>query len=410
MTTDTIADVLSLQNIRIKAQRVFAVAEQNRLRAFEYDPCKLDTVADFVVSVIQADFKGKYETIPPHGRWQHFEVGNVARLTQLISTWNQQGVTSVEVCKRVLDITFLSVLLDAGAGDKWSYLDGVERYARSEGLAVASLRCFQKGLFSSNPENPYQVDGVALSHLKTEALADGFQVSKQNPIAGIEGRASILRALGNQLKSSRPSFFVDSVFPTGDFTSESLNVERLWSELQTVLIPIWPERTKYAGENVGDAWFLPTINSIQPFHKLTQWLTYSLLIPLKRLLHIQVVNETLLTGLPEYRNGGLFVDFGVLKLRPEYSLTDEYEPESIVIVEWRAMTVVLLDKLLNMINERMKNELSAPLSLAQMLEAGSWKSGRIIARKLRPANAGSPILIKSDDYQEWLISIFHRFI
>ncbi|WBW72948.1 DUF1688 family fungal conserved protein, implicated in uracil or riboflavin metabolism [Schizosaccharomyces osmophilus] len=396
MTTETIADILSLQNIRTKAQRVLAIAEKNRLHAFEYDPSKLDAVADFVVWVVQKDFKGKYDTIPPHGRWQHFEVGNIPRLTRLIHTWTDQGVSSLEVCKRVLDITFLSVLLDAGAGDTWSYLDGVERYARSEGLAVASLRCFEKGLFSHDPENPYQVDGLALSQLKTEALAEGFQVSKQNPIAGIEGRASILRALGNQLQSSRPSFFVDSIFPTGNFASEYLDVETLWSELQTVLIPIWPERTKYEGKNIGDAWYLSTIDSMQPFHKLTQWLTYSLLVPLKRLLHVQVVNETLLTGLPEYRNGGLFVDLGVLKLRPEYPTTEEYEPDSVVIVEWRAMTIVLLDKLLSLVNERLREELKTPLSLAQMLEAGSWKSGRIIARKLRPTSAGSPILIKSD--------------
>ncbi|EPX72200.1 DUF1688 family protein [Schizosaccharomyces octosporus yFS286] len=396
MTTETIADILSLQNIRLKAQKVLAVAEKNELQAFVYDPTKLNAVADFVVSIIQADFKGKYETIPPHGRWQHFEVGNNPRLTQLIDVWTDQGVSSLEVCKRVLDITFLSVLLDAGAGDAWSYLDGVERYSRSEGLAVASLRCFEKGMFSQNPKNPHQVDGAALSNLKTEALAEGFQVSKQNPIAGIEGRASILRALGNQLKDSRPSFFMDSIFPTGDFSSECLNVETLWSELQRVLMPIWPERTKYEGENIGDAWYLSTIDSIQPFHKLTQWLTYSLLVPLNRLLHVQIVNETLLTGLPEYRNGGLFVDLGVLKLRPEYPVTEEYEPGSVVIVEWRAMTIVLLDKLLNLVNERLQEELKAPLSLAQMLEAGSWKSGRIIARKLRPTSAGSPILIKSD--------------
>nr|BAA13781.1 unnamed protein product [Schizosaccharomyces pombe] len=395
MSTETVAKLLSLQDIRYKAQKVLQKAESQSLKSFLYDPSKLPEVADFVVSVIQADFKGKYSTIPPHGRWQHFEVGNVPRLSQLVSKWEKEGVDSLEICKRVLDVTFVSVLLDAGAGDVWKYTDGKEAYGRSEGLAVASLRCFESGLFSSNPDFVYQVDGKALQALTSEKLGAGFQVTEQNPLAGVEGRATILRSLGKQLGSGRPSDFVGRIFPTGDF-SKGLNVLELWSELQTLLIPIWPVRTSFEGQNLGDAWYLSTIDAIQPFHKLTQWLTYSLLIPFKSLLKVPVVNEELLTGLPEYRNGGLFVDLGVLTLRPEFSYATEYDPSSVTIVEWRAMTVVLLDKLLAFVNERLKPELSEPLSLAQMLEAGSWKSGRIIAKKLRPSTAGSPILIKSD--------------
>jgi len=42
---------------------------------------------------------------------------------------------------------------------------------------------------------------------------------------------------------------------------------------------------------------------IVPFHKLTQWLTYSLLEPLET-AGLTVVNLDELTALPEYRNGG----------------------------------------------------------------------------------------------------------
>ena len=50
-----------------------------------------------------------------------------------------------------------------------------------------------------------------------------------------------------------------------------------------------------------------------PFHKLSQWLTYSLLEPFMETLHLTFDGLELLTGLAEYRNGGLFVDFGSVK-------------------------------------------------------------------------------------------------
>ena len=51
-----------------------------------------------------------------------------------------------------------------------------------------------------------------------------------------------------------------------------------------------------------------------PFHKLSQWLTYSLLEPFEW-AGVTVTGLDALTGLPEYRNGGLLLDTGVLRLR-----------------------------------------------------------------------------------------------
>ena len=197
----------------------------------------------------------------------------------------------------------------------------------------------------------------------------------------------------------------------------SLDVLAFWDLLQTLLIPIWPQdRTTINGFPIGDAWPLGALakqaNSsveertnpefIQPFHKLTQWLTYSLMVPFQRILDIKWINTDSLTALPEYRNGGLFVDMGVLSLKkpsldtglkasgealPQFAAGDD------VIVEWRAITLVLIDKLYPMILSRMNG---AHLSMAQLLEAGTWKSGREVAAKLRPKTKSSPIIIQSD--------------
>jgi hypothetical protein len=199
--------------------------------------------------------------------------------------------------------------------------------------------------------------------------------------------------------------------------SSTLDLLTFWDILQTLLIPIWPRsRTLVNGRAIGDAWNLSTLQRqlasteadessyIQPFHKLTQWLAYSLMVPFQRILGLTWENTSSLTALPEYRNGGLFVDMGVLVLREE-ALKRGLEASSDgsglpvfgagddVVVEWRAMTLVLVDKLYKLVLERMEG---VQLSMAQLLEAGTWKAGREIAATKRPKTKSSPIIIESD--------------
>lgn len=143
---------------------------------------------------------------------------------------------------------------------------------------------------------------------------------------------------------------------------------------------------------------------IQPFHKLTQWLGYSLTVPFVRILGREWSNTELGTGLPEYRNGGLFVDMKVLTLKKPTLEAGQaasgqdlplLDATSDAIVEWRALTVALLDRLHGLISERFA-EKGVTITMAQMLEAGSWKSGREIAAQLRPSTKSSPILIDGD--------------
>lgn len=199
--------------------------------------------------------------------------------------------------------------------------------------------------------------------------------------------------------------------------SSKLNVLVFWDILQTLLIPVWPkDRTTIGGHHIGDAWPLSTLcgqytaqserevnpKHIQPFHKLTQWLAYSLMVPFQRILGLHWINANSLTALAEYRNGGLFVDLGVLSLKqealdrglkasggdlPQFTGGDD------VIVEWRAMTLVLIDRLYGLVLARMNG---VKLSMAQLLEAGTWKSGREIAAQRRPETKSSPIIVKSD--------------
>jgi len=207
------------------------------------------------------------------------------------------------------------------------------------------------------------------------------------------------------------------------------------------LAPIWPAtRTQIDGISIGDAWPCQVMPShpthpwenIVPFHKLTQWLTYSLMVPMTKLLHVHFAGAELLTGLPEYRNGGLFVDTGLLTLKPDdakrgvaqyhrnaqlqgqpnMEVVPLFTADDDVIVEWRAVTVGFLDELLAEVNALLGLRGRDQLNLAQMLEAGSWKvssvllcppivsnglqGGREIAEVSRPNTKEPPIMILSD--------------
>ena len=84
-----------------------------------------------------------------------------------------------EKARRLIDLVVVSVLLDAGAGDRWQYKEPgtTDVFTRSEGLGIASFHMFRNGAFSSNPTaDPHRVDARALINLPNDAIAIGFQV------------------------------------------------------------------------------------------------------------------------------------------------------------------------------------------------------------------------------------------
>ncbi|KAF5094560.1 hypothetical protein D0Z03_002038 [Geotrichum reessii] len=420
--------LLSIPSVRERCSIVFAKALNNELTNFDTDLSKIPDLVDFLGQIIARDYGTDYASIPPHGRWQHFNVSGVKRVEALVHTWEAAHVTPTEITKRLVDLFVVSVLLDAGAGNKWSYTvidNGTDNvYNRSEGLAVASLDMFKQGTFSAAANvQPHQVNMAALTALTPSVLGKGLQVSDKNPLDSLDGRAGLLKNLGAALTNTvyfgvdgRPGNIVDFLLEHPSTSGKTVQLTTLWDALVDGLSPVWPAgRTKLDGVSLGDAWPCSSMPQdegdwakIVPFHKLTQWLCYSLLVPMKKYLGLIFVGEELQTGLPEYRNGGLLVDFGVLTLKPEplkrgqefgNSEIPLFTPDSDVIVEWRATTVGFLDYLLDKVNAKLglvgENKANA-LSLAQLLEAGTWKAGREIAAKKRPETKEPPISILSD--------------
>jgi uncharacterized protein DUF1688 len=134
-------------------------------------------------------------------------------------------------------------------------------------------------------------------------------------------------------------------------------------------------------------------NRIVPFHKLSQWLAYSLIEPLE-MAGLIVENLDGLTGLPEYRNGGLLVDLGVIRPRTSVDPRQPYAVSSELVVEWRALTVTLIDRLVAPVGRRLG--LDARFTIPHLLQGGTWSAGRKIARTLRPPDGPSPIPVAAD--------------
>ena len=380
--------------IRERCEAIHALALKGDLEHWSIDAGRLDAVAERVVKTTRAAYPD-LRAIPKHSRWRHFAAGGVDRAGDLDARLAASGDEERLAARFELAIT--SVLLDAGAGDRWRYRDANGReFARSEGIAVASYDLFVAGAFSGDPGgSPLRADAQGLAATSTESLARGFQVGEGNPMVGVEGRATLMRKLG-QAVGNAPAW-QGRLGGFGVRLARSaahgvIAAEDVLSAVLSDLGTIWPGREVVAGQNLGDVWWHPTVGRV-PFHKLSQWLTYSLLEPLEW-AGLSIVGLGELTGLAEYRNGGLFVDGGVLVPKHDDVLRSEHDVSSPVVVEWRALTVALLDRVADRVRALLG--LSADeLPLANVLEGGTWRAGRELAAELRPGG-GPPLRVRSD--------------
>ena len=379
-----ILGLLNAAAVRERAHEMLDLALDGRVEGWEVDLDRLGGAADLTAAVTREAYPDL--AIPFHARWRHF-----AGEPQL------PDGDPAERARAAFDLVILSVLLDAGAGPGWRFADPAtgRTFTRSEGLAVASQRMIEAGALSA--------DGAALAALDTQALADGFQVAPDNPLAGLDGRAALLRRLGAQVLA-RPDLFGGS--PGGLYDALAARAEggrlpatAILELLLEALGPVWADRLAVDGVALGDCWRHPAIrrddasDGLVPLHKLSQWLAYSLIEPLEA-AGIEVTDIDGLTGLAEYRNGGLFVDTGVLALADPADAGRPHHVSDPLIVAWRAMTVALLDRMAPLVRDRLAVS-EAGFPLARMLEGGSWAAGRRIAAERREGG-GPPFTIISD--------------
>jgi hypothetical protein len=447
---DLLAVLRDPRTIRARCAAVTAAVADERSGWFRLDRSRLPEAVARVVAITRRRYPDL--KIPVHSRWRHFEAGGVDRKAELDAAL--AGLSAADRARARFDLAVVSVLLDAGAGPQWGYLERAAampatalpaervsrddlmaaldqasgaaapapapapapaleggRLTRSEGLGVASLRAFMAGVFSSTAGAPCRVDAAALRQVDAAVLRGVFQASPSNPLVGLEGRAGLLARLGAALQAesqrdgtpARPALLFDRLTAGG--TRTEVAAADILREVLRTLGPIWTSGSTVMGVPAGDVWphrwagvddgrggGEPMSRGWVPFHKLSQWLSYSLVEPLQW-AGVSVSGLDALTGLPEYRNGGLFIDTGVLVPRSVYTLERKWKPGDEFIVEWRALTVTLLDELAALVRAQFGLD-AGQLPLACVLEGGTWAAGREIAAELR--GGAPPVQIDSD--------------
>jgi hypothetical protein len=388
------AALLSAGAVRARCAIVSEAVQRGETRYFRLVPGRLDEAVRRVVDVTRRRYPDL--AVPHHSRWRHFSTGGVDRAALVAP-----GADAAETARARIDLAIVSVLLDAGAGPRWRYHDVAtgQILSRSEGLAVASLRAMQTGLFSTDPATPWRADAEALAQITPESLARAFQHTAGNELLGFEGRALLLRRLG-EVSAASPAFFGEPARLGGLYAHWSAHDEPLPAAevLRTLLQAfgaIWPGRISLADVPLGDCGRHSAVpgEGLVPFHKLCQWLAYSLIEPLQA-GGLRVVDLDGLTGLAEYRNGGLFLDCGVIAPRDPGLLQCPLDALSEPVVEWRALTVTLLDRLAVLVREHLGKSAS-DFPLVSVLEGGSWAAGRKIAFERR-RDGSPPLAIVSD--------------
>jgi hypothetical protein len=306
-----------------------------------------------------------------------------------------------ELARARIDLAMVSVLLDADAGPDWSYTEpGTNRrYARNEGLAVASFHAFMGGAFSTDMRTPMRVDAAGLERVDAAQLTRLLQVGDTNPLVGLEGRALLLQRLGTALRK-RPDVFGDPGRPGRLFdllcnplvggagsTVQRIAVRRISApQILRALLKgfggIWPGGQVLQGKPVGDTWPHPEAGGEGPSAGRVpfQW------------AGIEVEGLDELTGLPEHRNGGLLIDAGVIVPRDPMSGMRTFTAADPWVIEWRALTVTLLDEVARLV----RAELGQPkMTLGAVLEGGTGAAGRQIAGERRPGGP-PPVRVASN--------------
>lgn len=390
----------STRAIRDRSAQLTERARRGESSWFIVDDAALAAAAALVARVTRR----RYPTldIPFHSRWRHFEAGGVDRTATLRARFVDDHA---EQARALIDLAVVSVLLDAGAGPDWSFFesDTGMRVTRSEGLAVAAWHAFVNGVFSADPDQPLRVDATQLSELTVAGLAAAFQVDETNPLVGVDGRVELLRRLGTAMTTHpdvfgeypRPGHLYDALV---SLPRTDVDAHAILSLLLATTSGIWLSDNVLDGVALGDCWRHDAVrgegssDGWMPFHKLSQWLTYSLLEPFEWSGH-RVGGVAQLTALPEYRNGGLLLDTGVIGLRDPADAHRRRQVGDELVVEWRALTITLIDELASLVRVELDVD-DTRLPLACVLEGGTWAAGRELAGELR--SGLPPLDIASD--------------
>ena len=412
-----IAFLRSTHAIRERCDAILRAGQAGRLEHFEVNPAAMEKVVARVVRITQRRYPDL--RVPWPSRLDRLRLGGHNRLAVMRE---KLAGNPDELARVLFEVAIISILLGAGAGKSWRFLEkstGIS-LGRTEGLALASFHAYASGLFSSRPDEPWRIDADALDELEPSLLARALDVRADNPMQGIEGRIELIGQVGSSMRATAHLFGdaprLGNLFdamrkkaPQG-----AMPARRVLSILLEAFAPVWPSRHTLMGVNLGDVWPHPEAGGtgpsagLVPFHTFSQWMTYSVIRVLEDAgVHVDAIHE--LTGLSEYRTCGLFLDDGVLIPKHAGVTRDVHDVGAPVVVEWRALSLALLDELAVGVRPLLftqaregdfparetSEQWNELLPVAAVIEGGTWAAGREAAKERR-ADGSPPIVTRSE--------------
>lgn len=397
---DPVAYLRGTRAIRERCAELYQQGLAGTLDHFHVRPERLDGIVSFV----KIDTLSNYPDlqVPHHSRWRHFNGGEIDRATAISDLLKE--LNPRERCRAKVELSLLSALLDVDPGNRWTFrdVDTSMRNKGSEGLALAAVYGFWEGAFG----DPLSATSTRLKEFSSDDLARTFQLSSDNQIVRPDARHAILNSLGRIIETRRELFkgspgrlggILESVLAAGD--GKGVDASAILAVLLDAFADLWGSGVKIAGRQMGDVWKHSKVGGagdtrgIVPIHRVAQWMVYSLVEPLADFgITVRKVEE--LTGLADYSNGGLFLDGGVLTPKDPSALGAIHSVSSEFVVEWRALTVALLDETAKRLPAALgKGSNEFPLS--KVLQGGTWSAGRKFAAGRR-SDGTPPIKVESD--------------
>ena len=367
--TSKIEKKYNIDNTREICLKIYNNILNNNSKYFEINLEKLDQTVDDLLEFILKKY-------PKMNIGMHSRLNHIPEWYDLVQKWK---CPLNEKIKRLIDLLFVSVLLDGGSGENWKYISNNIEYRRSEGLGKCVYNMFISGFFSLDEKQPYKVDMNRIKLINLDEFKNEFQISKDNILIGLENRLENLVNFSKFMINNDNFNINNNIRPGNIFDKIYNNLEIDLDKLYEIIFSFSPI--------INDVHYYKPLDVYVPFHKILQWLSYSL-IDLFKKFNISIRSDNYLTALPEYRNGGFLIDSNIINFKNNNLKNIFHEINSDIIIELRASTIVLIDIIKDKINIKKKNN----LNISQVLEGGTWRYGRYLANK----NNISPIKIKSN--------------
>ncbi|KAI8354608.1 hypothetical protein EDC96DRAFT_516679 [Choanephora cucurbitarum] len=417
----------SLHSVRYSCFKVQEVAAKDKLCHFDLDPSKLEDMVQLVVSILKRDHND-FTKIPSYGCWRYFDSDGVSCIQKLIDSW--ANVDTTEQVRRVLDLFVVFILLDCNLGRDYAFRESTTNYTnkRREGVAAGVWKMFLAGTFSADPNQPHKVDLKALIDLTQSDFSNGFENNLFESEDSLDDKYRLIKHLANVLQSRsgyfgskeghdrRPGNLIDYLLlhPTTIKTRKGplIHIEAIWP---VVLEISKPSVFNNSLDQLGDVWSCPTLgpNELVSFHDLSQWMVYSIIEPMEKLMGAIIEGTEQLTSPSDYPNGGLLIDTGFIALKkedyergvemfhrnsllpgqPKVEVIPMFDISDPVVIEWRALTTAYMD----LLSEQVRNVLRVEkktLRLSQIIQSGTHTAGRELAEITRPNTQEPPIIMK----------------